>query len=868
MSFLEKNGIPTGRRATQQIFQNGKIATTNCIYLLKSNSAIWTGQTYRIGSKFYTAPNAADGEELVKQNVQNNKIQDFRITERIEKLKFNLSFLQTDSIALSEARKITRDITDVIKQPAYFTKNYMSRDFAGNARFMFGIDYYSLVRDLTNFGAILPKQINFESLAHSRLYSQMLSLSIKRKRVDVVPRTNKLGTGGTSETPFKTGYLGEPHIDAEEIVATVSQGSEQLNPSGIGVFQTNQSSNLNGLEEVGFRAPDLGQDIGFSGFRFFSADDLQIKDFTDGHYQYGIELSILDRSNNYIINKVVDLIKAYKLVSQYYNLATIPNKFYNPRTGAFMAALKKYYNTQEVKPWTFAIDMLSEIIKEFKSDDEVFQQLDFKKQMELICHPNTGTPRGVEALQKLLLNAASKLAEIAGTALNRSTLSELAAGSTKSVSKSSVLSKSAEKRIIKIEYWLEEIFDTEVPKKFGYDFLAPGGISFTTSGRGLLNIPGQAFNARLKNEMLKYYKVDNPSSFEITNEEEGIQYTPNDTIFESLFSYLSPSTINLGVATPGGNNLDVTGKKSFSLLDANTPFAGSGQSGTNPFYDKEGYSYVASKIINYNNTAVLPPYDTTLVSQVDGDSPLLSQATDKIKYYTQQTLVKRNCIASLDNVLENKTNSSNFKGLFMSEYLGEDIDNTDPLENNNINLDDLVSNPENISYKGGAEVSTFLAFIYGYGNQCGGITSTKAPAIFTNKAQSNFSLDFFNTTIGNAVYGPKNIISAIKGILGVDPGEFYAIGVDGVAPLPIQNNLKALPNQIKSLLLQQNPDARVRHKWVNVNDNPSQNVYYKGALALNYMNLKQVEYLAGYEYGQEPIVTTGPDTGLDGFGTV
>ena len=74
--------------------------------------------------------------------------------------------------------------------------------------------------------------------------------------------------------------------------------------------------------------------------------------------------------------------------------------------------------------------------------------------------------------------------------------------------------------------------------------------------------------------------------------------------------------------------------------------------------------------------------------------------------------------------------------------------------------------------------------------------------------------------------------------------------------------MKALPNQIKSLLLQQNADARVRHKWINVQDKPSQNVYYKGALALNYMNLKQVEYLAGYEYGQEPIVTTGPDTGF------
>ena len=163
------------------------------------------------------------------------------------------------------------------------------------------------------------------------------------------------------------------------------------------------------------------------------------------------------------------------------------------------------------------------------------------------------------------------MAEIAGSALNRSSLSELAAGSTKTVSKSSVLSKAAEKRIIKIEYLLEDTFDTEVPKEFGYDFLANTGASTIGINKGLRNISGQQFNARLKNEMLKYFTAENPSSFVVTNLGEGITFTPNDTIFTSLFSYLSPSIINLGTNLPGGDGSNVSGKKNYSLLNETTP---------------------------------------------------------------------------------------------------------------------------------------------------------------------------------------------------------------------------------------------------------------------------------------------------------
>jgi len=846
LSFLKLNSPTVGKRAVQDIFRNGKIASTNFIYMLKSTSEIWTGQVYKVNNLFYTEPDAATAQELVKKAVSNNKIQDFRISEEIQKIKFNLSFLQSNEFSLASAHKVTRDKTDAYKSPPYFTKNYVSRDFDGNARFMFGVDYYSLVRDLTLYGGILPKTTNVFSLMSHRLFAQVLNMSIKRKRVDVVPRSNRLGTYNAKEIPFKTGYLGEPHIDAEEIISTISMGSEKILQNGMaGDFSSNPTTNTNSIQEVSITAPDMGSEVGTLGFRYFAADDFQIKNFTDGKYQYGIEMEILDRSSIYIINSIVKLIEAYKALSIYYTLATTPNIYYNTRTGKFNDTLNQKYAGQEFKPWEYASNRLANVINEYKLDSTAFDSESTKERLILMTRPTTGTPRGVETLLNLLLNAAAKLAQVVGTSLNSSAVSQIAAGSTKvAVSADNVLSSRPDKRIIKIQYWIDDIFDTEVPKKYGYDFLTPTGKSFTSSGRGLLTIPGQAFNERLRQEMLKYFKAENPSSFDMIDTDTGESVVPG-TIYDSLFSYLSPSAINIGVSS-GGDTEDVTGKTppQYSLLQDSTPFQGSPVA--QPFYDKKGYSYVATKIMNYNNTSILPPYDTSVNQNT---KTLLSQAADKMKYHTQQILTNKNCVAVMDNVLANSQDTTfDNSGLFMSLYLGKEIDDTDPLENNNIKLSEVQDNPLNISYKGGAEVSTFLSFVYGYSNQCGGLASTKKPSQETNSKETNFDFRYFNVTLQSSNIRPvPSIIGKIKKDL---------LQQDGTMNVTkMRQRLRELPNPIKALILQSNPDARVRSKWGNLDGNPATDPYYKAVFGFNYRNIKRVEYLAGFERATPPPST-------------
>lgn len=860
LSFIKSSGTTVGKRAIQDIFHNGKITSTNSMFMLKSNSQIWTGQVYKAeGGRFFTTPlelTGQGGQELVKKSVPNNKVHDFRISEQIQKIKFDLSFLQTNDFSLAESHKITRDKTDVYKSPPYFTKNYVSRDYDGNARFMFGVDYYSLVRDLTNFGNFLePTPTNVFSIISHRKIAQILNLSIKRKRVDLVPRSNRLGTYNAKEVPFRTGYLGEPHIDTEKAISILCAGSETIAPNGVAdIFTSNSAvdSNVNDLsngsiEELSIRTPDLGADAGILGFRFFSGDDYEIKNFTEGKYQYGIEMEILDRSHIFIINSIISLIQAYKALSIYYTEASTPNIYYNVRTGKFKNSLITKYATQEFKPWTRAASALVSVISKYKNPSSIIDLEEIKSQLMRMTKPSTGTPRGIETLSKLIINAASKLSGIVGSSLNTAVISQISAGSDKiAISADSILSSKPDKRIIKVEYWVDDVFDTEVPKRFGYDFLQATGHSHAHSKRGIHTIPGGTFNFRIEQEMLKYYNHKHPSSFEIVST-AGASLTPGDTIFNSLFSYLSPCSISLGVSS-GGDPNDITGltPPRYNLLDSFTQFEADllgGDKADKPFYDRKGYTYVATKIMSYNSTAILPPYDSTINQN---KNTLLSQAADKMKYHTQQILTNRNCVAVMKygKAEPAPTDPTSPFGLLMSTFLGPQIDAADPIENNlSYTKHELTDNdPINISYKGGAEVSTFLSFVYGYSNQCGGITSTRKPSTLTDSKERPFDIKFF---VPNASIG-KSIVKQIN--KNMNDEQINPLS----RPAELQKRLKELPNQIKSLLLTENPSARVKHKWLNLSGNPSTDVYYKACFAFNYQNIKRIEYLAGYDYAQPP----------------
>ena len=163
----------------------------------------------------------------------------------------------------------------------------------------------------------------------------------------------------------------------------------------------------------------------------------------------------------------------------YYNFCKIPGKQYNINSGRFRAVLNNYYTANGQKPWLAGINLLTSAIQVFKDKSEPFDMELFRTQLELICHPATGSPKGVETVLKLILNTATKLAEIVGTQLNFATISQVAslinADGTpnpefnKPIDNGTLLATEPDKRTIKVEYYFDDSFNTEIPKRYGYD---------------------------------------------------------------------------------------------------------------------------------------------------------------------------------------------------------------------------------------------------------------------------------------------------------------------------------------------------------------------------------------------------------------
>ncbi|HAI40851.1 MAG TPA: hypothetical protein DCM40_23480, partial [Maribacter sp.] len=320
----------------------------------------------------------------------------------------------------------------------------------------------------------------------------------------------------------------------------------------------------------------------------------------------------------------------YKQMKEYFGVASVPGKTYNVQSGRFRPLLNNYYIALEEKPWNAPVEMLTQVIQDFGDQNEAFDAEKFEKNLKYMCEPTTGSPRGIETVLKLILNAATKLAEIAGTSINMSVLSA------KKTHGTSLLSKMPQKRIIKVEYYFDDAYDTEVPKRYGYDYLTPTGKSNSSilqSGQGLLSLDGEAFNSRLKLETQKYYQNINPEDFEMVDQGSGVVYTPNDSIFQSLFSCVTPAAINLGTGqqapaiNSGHADVDAAvGVSRYSLLPT-TNILGSQKY----LYNRKVFSYIAAKITSFNNNAILSPYDTTI-----SNNSVLGKFEDRMKFYTHQ----------------------------------------------------------------------------------------------------------------------------------------------------------------------------------------------------------------------------------------
>jgi len=512
--------------------------------------------------------------------VMNNKIQDFRLTQKIDKLNLDFSILEKE--LLTNITKSTKVDTNIVRrQTAFFTDLCLSRDQDGNCRFFFGIDVKKIVRESSVYGKMFVDNSSIEQVLSK---VRILSMKIYRERIDSSP-------GCAAGGPFKhsKSKLFDPHretrtfntfrMDKEPPMMT---RSFQIGPNSGGgnvqVLFTNegkyplvnvvedvdgnsQVTSYDGISDIAPVSNIFSQNQDLTGIKYFSGVDRSISELSEGYHKYYIELEIQDGTVDFLKEKLQELINEKERLLEYYtvgsrigltgiaeakeiapsvieedsyagrvmesNFDPIANRF----TQKFIEWCEKYYNTQSNPPvWESAFDAYASVLSIF---GQFFEGTELADAIINFVNPISGNLQGVMKVIELFDQLENKLREgIRTTQIQKFVVTE---GDTSS-ERPDVIQALTPISSIKLKHKFSNVFDATIPKNFGFDFLGLSTNQTSITNPGLRQVSSETFASIVKKEKEKIFE-GNPSI--------GISKFPSsgDSLSITDYTYLTPAII-------------------------------------------------------------------------------------------------------------------------------------------------------------------------------------------------------------------------------------------------------------------------------------------------------------------------------------
>jgi hypothetical protein len=514
---------------------------------------IWAGPTHRLpnGKHRSGSEETTDSMALNRVSVANTKIQDFRNVKEIKKILINLGSL--DNAFLDESvTKITKSaFADPNKKVTYFSDMCLTRDKNGDAKFFFSIDMAKVIEQNTLFGGLFKEASPRLKMMLLR-NTQIRQMRILRKRVRPRVGMNRLGSP-TNFAPFDTN---EP----ADLVASSSEISwKKFTPA---------RNRRGSLKEV-----ELATDSSFPMIRHFTGMDFTMSELTDGLYQYAVELEMDDATVELVQTKVQDLLSARNQLQVYMNDACLPsmeeytNKTRDPHIskpsspwnmkglpgGSFSTKANRFTQdfTKRTRakyrkvglrkaPWVSAIATYAEVLDLFTDAlKPASKRQKILNSLRSFTSPKTGTPGGIELVMDLIDSLIGNLTNIVGVTIDIRPSKRVE--STGTVFESSIASFGrTQKSTFKLEKDFMEVFDSNVVKGSGIDYLSIGDDD-TKNDDGLRSFSSKSFKSRVDLETLRFYKTLEPS---IDMRVGGEVLTQDDTIRNTNYSFLSPTRID------------------------------------------------------------------------------------------------------------------------------------------------------------------------------------------------------------------------------------------------------------------------------------------------------------------------------------
>ena len=527
LEFDESVRIQNGRISSEIVIDNYKTVGIMTEFYTTGGQR-WDGSVHkgREGDRevWITGPSSSNESELLTvERVPNNKIQDFRHVEDIKRYSVDLSVLNKQAFAQNKFRSLKNDNMEPKRKEVYFSDIYLTKDMNNSAKFIFAIDYKKLLMDTSVFKKLYelrtPKVKKL--IAHSRIRS----LTIKRRRVIEQKTKNKLGTS----------MMGEVLFDSRSPPETILTSRDS---TAAGVFTEVKKDDIGGIKEQAFSIlTEGGSSPQQFGIRFFSVFDKTISGITSGLYQYGIEISVEERTAEYLKEQLDKLILSRKNLHAYYlegtklgmakYLAEVsdPHIDHSEEHGSSVTKSSGNYNPVSNRFTEEFILRRADLIKSFdlwigiETYSDILNLLapqsmtrDIKNKLFEMITPDAGNPKSVMATIKLFDDLISKLNNLIGLDSDSTTL--LSSTTT-------------------VEYWFKNNeFDATQPKNIGYDYLS-SDVKYAGSDY-LRELTTASYLNRIDKESRFYFKSDMVDQINSLDGPSEAYLSPNYCYFPSF----------------------------------------------------------------------------------------------------------------------------------------------------------------------------------------------------------------------------------------------------------------------------------------------------------------------------------------------
>tara|TARA_R110002020_G_scaffold78830_2_gene198073 strand:+ start:3014 stop:7741 length:4728 start_codon:yes stop_codon:yes gene_type:complete len=349
-------GDPTG----ENIIENGALVRTSSVFFVdQSVEGYRAGEQWK-GPVFYDTGVYSDsdnpqhhvGEErgrlergwyggnrrdsnriqprLRIEYLPNNKIQDNRIIDKIQRFEHNLGLTDIKEF-LPSIGGLTQENNNVIYQKLDpVTEVSITSDSDRVNKLFFGIDMETAVFQNSPVGAY------FRRLAPSERrkvmsHVEINSLEIIRHQIRDLQVHNRLGGQDTDYPNVGTRETATaPYIVVESgDMATAATLNTNSTTTGRITEVTDLLANKNAGDytAASVTLANFAYQVGTA--RFFSAEDISAGTLTGGAYQYGVKFKILDKTQDYIKDQRSQLQGLLNDLSQYYNLVMDKQNYNN-----------------------------------------------------------------------------------------------------------------------------------------------------------------------------------------------------------------------------------------------------------------------------------------------------------------------------------------------------------------------------------------------------------------------------------------------------------------------------------------------------------------------------------------------------------